>query len=427
MLTILSSLTPSALKTVTAHLSEQGLAHRAHDLSRECYAPCQGCFNCWLVHPGTCKIHDHANVIMKDIVSSEAVLWLTRPRFGAWDPVAKAALDRTAGLFLPFFQKIGGETHHRRRYRHYPRWAVVAESTCPQGSEWAAFRTLVNRNVLNQRGFEPGVVGVPPGSAAELRSAITRALKEARQSVREVHAQVEPLPPVADATGPKIRPRRHVLLWVGSAKTTGQSTSESLGYALVRRLENRGWTSEVTYSSRAIRLRQARKQSLVAAAREADLVVLSSPVYIGCLPSLVLKGLADLVDGAAGPGPAILPVIQCGYPEVSHTRLSVEIILRAAREAGWPFAGHLAMGAGGFIGGRDIDSSIRFRRLQTFFDQVANALHAGQPVPAEVTEALAIAPLNPTLYRWIGQAAWLAESVKRGTLSHLWDRPFADD
>ena len=110
---------------------------------------------------------------------------------------------------------------------------------------------------------------------------------------------IDPLPPLTDAVGPPPG-RQRAVLWVGSAKTPGTSTSEALGSALLRRLEVRGWDCQTIRSSRVTKLGRVGSPELVKAARAASLLIVASPVYVDCLPALVLRGLADLVDGVGG-------------------------------------------------------------------------------------------------------------------------------
>ena len=164
---------------------------------------------------------------------------------------------------------------------------------------------------------------------------------------------------------------------------------------------------------------------LVDAAGAASLLIVASPVYVDCLPALVLRGLTDVVDGVSdGDAPAVLPIVQCGFPEATHTRLAVEIVACAASQAGMPWAGHLALGGGGAINGADIDSTGRFRRLQIALDRVADALDAGRPVPPDLTSALSAPLVNPTAYRTLGTIGWLVDSVRHRSLTKLWQRPF---
>ena len=175
-----------------------------HRLREERFGPCQGCFRCWIAQPGTCKQRDASNALMRDIVASELLVWVTKPRFGAWDPVAKAALDKTIGLVSPFFTTVEGETHHEPRYRRYPRLLVLAEIPASvTADEREAFRTLIARNAVNMHNSVHAVVFVEERAgdedAARWRDALARGLAEVSDGDRESAASfphIEPkMPP----------------------------------------------------------------------------------------------------------------------------------------------------------------------------------------------------------------------------------------
>ena len=102
------------------------------------------------------------------------------------------------------------------------------------------FGTLVARNVLNMGSRSPFVAfadGLAPGEfASKAEDALTDF--SAEHSVDD-GPYIDPLPPLDNAVGPAADERRAVL-WVGSARPSGTSTSEALGTALTRRLETRG-------------------------------------------------------------------------------------------------------------------------------------------------------------------------------------------
>lgn len=433
-ITLMGGLEPGpTASAVREGLEAEGVLGAFHALGDDRFAPCRGCFGCWIDTPGTCAVRDDANDVMRDIINADAVLWTTRVTSGCWHPVTKAALDRSIGLLSPFFRKMRGETHHVRRYRHYPRWGVLAvtEDRTTE-AERALFARLVARNALNLHAGTPWVGFVPADATP---GTVRTAVAEAVAALRAPHGEVpEPFPELApaaqrpDARGipPQLDRPRHITLWIGSAKPTGESTSEALGRALVARLEDRGWTAEPLYSARAVRLKRRRDPRLVAAVRRADLVVLASPVYVDALPALVLEGFQAIErDGLGGTRPALLPIVNCGFPELQHTALAVEIAALAAGRAGMDWAGHLALGGGGMIDGRSLESlGGRAHAQAEALDAAAEALDAGRPIPQSVADRFADAPISDALYRLAGQAGWLVAAAEHGALADLWKRPF---
>ncbi|HJK96229.1 MAG TPA: hypothetical protein RMF84_03360 [Polyangiaceae bacterium LLY-WYZ-14_1] len=411
------------------------LTVRAHRLEEARFAPCRGCFACWVEHPGTCRAKDSANAVMPDIIGADGVLWTTAPRFGAWDPVAKAALDKSIGLLSPFFSVVEGETHHRRRYRRYPRWAVLARvgGDTPV-DERDVFRQLVARNAHNMHEGAPWVGFIdedaPAEDAAETTREALRALAHPGPStVPRLEAFSRP-----PEVGVPPRSGRHLVTLVGSAKPTGESTSEAFGAALERRLVARGWTAERLPVARVVKLRRPPAPALREAVARADLLVLAAPVYFDTLPALVLQALGQLADHAAQPAggpagpPALLPIVQCGFPELTHTALALEAAWRAGRACGFGWAGHLAVGGGGALQG-DLDAPRGKLASQVrALDATAEALDAGEAVPKAALDDFARPLLPPALYRLAGDLGWLVQALQQGAnpLTLGTSRPFPE-
>ncbi len=112
-------------------------------------AYCQGCFECWLRTPGTCKTDDAGREIAAAVIRSDVVALLTPVTFGGYSSELKKALDRVAGLVSPFFMHIQGEVHHRPRYARYPALLAVGMLPRPDPAQERVFHTLVQRKALN--------------------------------------------------------------------------------------------------------------------------------------------------------------------------------------------------------------------------------------------------------------------------------------
>lgn len=119
-----------------------------HDIK---IASCLGCFGCWVKTPGICVIDDAGRDVAKKVIQSDLVVYLTPVTFGGYSSELKKAVDRLIPLISPFFTKIGGETHHKRRYERYPRFLYVG--LLPQADQESErlFLTLVERNAINFR------------------------------------------------------------------------------------------------------------------------------------------------------------------------------------------------------------------------------------------------------------------------------------
>jgi multimeric flavodoxin WrbA len=112
-------------------------------------AHCVGCFGCWIKTPGICLIDDPARTIARGMVQSDLVIYLTPVTFGGYSSELKKAVDRCICLISPFFARVKGETHHKRRYERYPSLLAVGVLPQPDGKSERLFKALVGRNAIN--------------------------------------------------------------------------------------------------------------------------------------------------------------------------------------------------------------------------------------------------------------------------------------
>lgn len=65
-------------------------------------------------------IDDMGRDIARSFIRSDLAIFLSPVTFGGYSSELKKGLDRSIGLMMPFFTKIGGEVHHKARYKKYP-------------------------------------------------------------------------------------------------------------------------------------------------------------------------------------------------------------------------------------------------------------------------------------------------------------------
>jgi multimeric flavodoxin WrbA len=111
--------------------------------------PCQGCFDCWVKTPGICRIDDYGRTIVRQIVQSDLVIYLTPITFGGYSSEIKKVMDRSIPILLPFFNTIEGETHHKQRYDERPCIIVIGYQKEKNKKLEETFKQLVHRNSLN--------------------------------------------------------------------------------------------------------------------------------------------------------------------------------------------------------------------------------------------------------------------------------------
>ena len=113
---------------------------------------CTGCWSCWWATPGNCVLKDGMQDLYPRIMNAERIVWAVPLVLGAQNALVKRAQDRMVPLIHPYIELVGGECHHRRRYRNYPVHALIVEAAEDDSPEdLSLVRSLFERFTLNFR------------------------------------------------------------------------------------------------------------------------------------------------------------------------------------------------------------------------------------------------------------------------------------
>lgn len=110
---------------------------------------CLGCFKCWVKTPGICIISDYGREVARMVINSDLLIFLTPIVFGSYSYQLKKALDRLIPLISPYFRKVKGEIHHKKRYANYPSILGIGVLTEANKRQAAVFKMLMQRNAIN--------------------------------------------------------------------------------------------------------------------------------------------------------------------------------------------------------------------------------------------------------------------------------------
>jgi hypothetical protein len=220
--------------------------------------------------------------------------------------------------------------------------------------------------------------------------------------------------------------QKNVLLLVGSAKRP-HGNSESLGDYLCQRLAERGFETETQLLYRALRAKEG-IEALLAATDRADVVVFTMPLYVDCLPALVIRAMELIAahrQGRTEKPQRLVALLNCGFPEARHNDTALAICRQFAREAGFEWTGGLALGGGEALGGRPLaELGGMMRHAVQALNLAAEALAAGQPVPEAAVEEMAQPFIPAWTYTLMGGFGWRQQAKKHGAQKALHARPY---
>jgi len=415
---------PRVRAAVSAALEAAGWEPDAVTLREQRIGACAGDFGCWVRHPGTCMTADDNRTIAAAMVRSDLVVYLGPVTFGGWSPASKRMIDHQIQNIAPGFTRSDGETHHQKRYAHYPDLLAVGWQDAPDPAAASVFMNLAARNAINFHAAA-SAAGIIDASATDdaIRVAVDGLV---RSLARREQLRAVKLPPFEPVSGPA--PKRALLL-VGSPRTR-TSTSNALGAHLLGRLAVRGIETG-TVHLHPIARSAPRIKALLDAVDAADLVVLAFPLYVDSLPAPVVDVLTAIAAHRAGspatPRQRFAAIANCGFPEATQNATALAICATFARQAGFGWAGDLALGGGeGLVHGVELARlGGRARHAVAALDLAGDALSAGDPIPEAAHDLLARPAIPGWLYRGVGGLGWRLQARRFGMASSLGRRPYA--
>jgi len=385
---------------------------------------CSGDFFCWIKSPGMCNLNDDNRRLAAAISASDLMVYLTPVTFGGYSSVLKRMVDHQIQNISPFFVQIDGETHHEKRYEKYPDFLAVGWMENPDMEATAVFRHLVHRNAINfyAKTYVSDVI-LTNQSDTQLMESAQKWVSELQngQSAQPIALPIENL----TCTGGVVINR--ALLLVGSPRSH-KSNSNSIGGYLFEQLRAQEIETETVYLYTLLRSEE-RMQALFNAIEAADLIVLVFPLYVDSIPAPVIDVLERIVSnrqGAKTRQQLFASIANCGFPEAHHNTTALRICETFARQAGFEWAGSLALGGGEVIAGKPlVQGGGRTFRLRKSLDLAAASIGKGLSIPIAAQEMIGKPAIPHWVYRMVGGIGWKKQAKRYGVQESLNKQPYS--
>ncbi|MBE6252756.1 MAG: hypothetical protein E7109_04500 [Bacteroidales bacterium] len=301
---VLNTLGKEALDQVNALIKDKEV--EVVDTSDMKIAHCMGCNQCWLKTPGICAIKDDYEKIIKKLVETENLWIVSDTRFGFLDYKGKRVMDRIMPMLNMTIGFRDGWMRHKLRY-HALNIGLLYKGAADQ----AMMEDWCKRTAANIGGQSLGAIALDPQSAIS---------SEARKS------------PVMPG------PIKHLVIINGSPRVAKFSNTDKIIHSFVKGLEETGITWELHNLSN-------RKEW--DAAREAFLthehILIAFPLYVECIPSLMLEFLSTLPAERKVPGQLSF-LLHGGMDEGNEFRLAERFLQKLPAQLGCSYGGTLIKG-----------------------------------------------------------------------------------
>jgi hypothetical protein len=218
---------------------------------------------------------------------------------------------------------------------------------------------------------------------------------------------------------------KSALLLVGSPKGE-MSTSASLGNYLLKLLEEANIKTIKAFIHRLVN-RSEKIEELLSMINNADLIILSFPLYVDSIPSPVIKAMELIRDDRnekQRQNQDFIAISNSGFPEASQIEVALEICKNFAEEVNFNWRGGLALGGGGAVNGKPLEErGGMLRNVIKGLEITAEYLSKGEDIPNEAIE-LVSKPIIPSgMYKMMGNLGWRIQARRYRALKRMKDQP----
>ena len=275
---------------------------------------CVGCNQCWLKTPGVCAIKDDYEVILKKIVSADNLWIVADTKFGFVDYRGKRVLDRIVPMLNMYIEFRDGWERHQLRY-HPLNFGIIYKGNGNKEllEEWSM------RVARNLAGRSLGVIALDAHQEESLSFDAAGAATGTAASSATVHSD-------------------HVLILNGSPRIKKNSNTNKIIQAFAEGLEEAGITHKLYSLSNRTEWDEARDAFMTNAN-----IIIALPLFVECLPSLLLEFLSTLPTERKQPAKLSF-ILHSGFDEGHQLRLGEKFLETLPAQLGCTYGGTLVKG-----------------------------------------------------------------------------------
>ena len=281
-------------------------------------AHCMGCNQCWLKTPGICAIKDDYEVILKKLIQADNLWLVSDTHFGFLNYKGKRLMDRIMPMLNMTLGFRDGWMRHDLRY-HALNIGLLYKGTAEQTmmEDWC------KRTAANIGGLSLGAIALPDTFETTLNS----------------NPSTFPLLREAGGINSQLK---HLVIINGSPRVEKFSNTDKIIHSFVKGLEEAGITWELHHLSNRKEWDAAREAFLTY-----ERTLIAFPLYVECVPGLMLEFLETLPSERQQPGELSF-LLHGGMDEGNEYRLCERFLQGLPAQLGCSYGGSLIHG-GSFL------------------------------------------------------------------------------
>lgn len=218
---------------------------------------------------------------------------------------------------------------------------------------------------------------------------------------------------------------KNALLLIGSPKVKN-STSESLGAYLLEGLYDGGYICENLHILSMI---NKNKEELLNKVNNADVIIISFPLYVDSLPSPLIRAFEFITDNRnikeMNKKQNLIAIVNSGFPESFHSHIALKICENFANKNNFRWLGGFALGGGAAINGVPIKKlGGMTRNIVKALDMAVESISNNETITPEAIELMSrkLIPIN--IYTYVASRGWKIQAKEFNVSRDLYARPY---
>ncbi len=216
---------------------------------------------------------------------------------------------------------------------------------------------------------------------------------------------------------------KNLLLLIGSPKGD-KSTSNSLGQYILDNINKDTFKTDKIFIPGELTKEKA-KNELITRVNDADLIILSYPLYVDTPPAVVIKAFEFIEDNLEIRPRKFIAIGNCGYPKASTIKDSQQICKNFAEQTGMDWLGGLSLGKGAIIMGKPLEKSgFMVNKVKKALNLTINALVKNEKIPKTADEMMKL-PIPDWLYVFMVNNIMRYRAIKNGAYGKYKNNPYS--